>query len=91
VVKGASLTITTIRFITASQASQLLGGESIGRNGTQLVCYVEVKGPFNVIHMHFPKHRRNVSTIRQSGVMVFDAYTLVISFSGVHSQFEIAR
>jgi hypothetical protein len=76
VVPGATLTITSIQFITASQASQLLGGEDIGRNSTQLVCYVVVKGPFNVINMSLPPTvSGKVSMIRQSGVMVFDAYT----------------
>lgn len=45
---GTPSTITKIAFMTTSQASTLLQGESIGRPDGAMVCYVELRGPFTI-------------------------------------------
>jgi len=73
---GTTPTIAKVLFIPASEASSLMGGESIGRPDTTLVCYVEVHGNLSkagIVHELGP-----ASTNTQPahvGRLVFDAQT----------------
>ena len=44
---GTPLKATSIQFITAKQASDIMKGKSIGRPDNALVCYVKLQGPFS--------------------------------------------
>jgi len=81
---GTTPTIAKVLFIPASEASSLMGGESIGRPDTTLVCYVEVHGNLSkagIVHELGP-----ASTNTQPahvGRLVFDAQTgnlLILAF-----------
>jgi hypothetical protein len=71
---GTPLKATSIQFITAKQASDLMKGESIGRPDDALVCYVKLQGPFSLGAVSVPP---GVTTTGNapSGKMVFDATT----------------
>lgn len=72
---GAQLHILTIQFVPASQASQLMNGESVGRPDTYLVCYVSLQGPFLTSSLHAnPAAPKRPKTV-QYGYEVFDAHT----------------
>lgn len=89
VVAGAHLTILTIQFVTARQASQLMVGESVGRPDGALVCYVKVEGPFLLINIHGPPPRPNAKappTTAKYGDTVFDAHTGNLLVWGVYFQ-----
>lgn len=76
VVKGAQMTILTIQFVSAQQASKLMNGESVGRPDTALVCYVKVEGPFLLTGVHFAHvPGKKAPTTAKYGYMVFDAHT----------------
>ena len=83
---GSPITVT-ILFIPASQASALIGGDSVGRPDTTLVCYVSARGNFPVMHsepagtrFRHSVSRRTHSHARDTTVLpekhyIFDAQT----------------
>lgn len=80
-VPGAHPIIEKILFITAKQASELMHGESVGRPDNVLVCYVLLKGPFQIAISGPaipPGHNASPSS-NSSGITrieeVFDAYS----------------
>ncbi len=73
-VPGAKLQFLSIQFVTASQASVLMRGESIGRPDNYLVCYVKVLGPFSLEHISVPRGAKLITTAN-TGAAVFDAHT----------------
>lgn len=85
VVPGAHLQILTIQFVPASQASQLMDGESVGRPDDYLVCYVKVQGPFLLAHMHGASGAKEPTTAKY-GDAVFDAHTGNLLVWGVYFQ-----
>lgn len=72
---GTPPSIAKILFIPASQASDLLRGESIGRPGTALVCYVEIHGALSTEHLRLPATGTRAPRPASVGVLVFDAQT----------------
>lgn len=88
VVPGAHLKILTIQFVTASKASQLMVGESVGRPDNALVCYVKVEGPFFLTNIHGgpPRPNSKVPTTAKYGDAVFDAHTGNLLVWGVYFQ-----
>jgi len=73
---GTTPTIAKVLFIPASEASSLMGGESIGRPDTTLVCYVEVHGNLSragIVHEISPASTNTQPA--QVGRLVFDAQT----------------
>lgn len=77
VVKGAQMTILTIQFVSAQQASKLMDGESVGRPDNALVCYVEMEGPFLLTGVSVPPEPsgKKYPTTAKYGHEVFDAHT----------------
>ncbi|MHB8598085.1 MAG: hypothetical protein ACYDER_14875 [Ktedonobacteraceae bacterium] len=71
-VSGNRPAILHIKFVTAKQASILLQGELVSQQANQLVCYVELQGPFDLTAMKGPA---NASRIFQNGYVIFDAHT----------------
>ncbi|GCE50744.1 hypothetical protein EI42_05625 [Thermosporothrix hazakensis] len=71
---GTTIEIKTIQFITASNASEQIGREDIGRNADDLVCFVEVKGSFTLARGHIVIPQKDALK-RKGGFMIFDAYT----------------
>jgi hypothetical protein len=71
---GTPLKATSIQFITAKQASNLLGGEDIGRPDNASVCYVKLQGPFPMGAIYAPQGA-DLTGSAPSGDMVFDATT----------------
>ena len=87
VVQGAQLQILTIQFVPAKQASQMMHGESVGRPDDYLVCYVKVKGPFLLTHIHgAPGSNANAPKTAESGDAVFDASTGNLLVWGIYFQ-----
>lgn len=84
VVPGARLTILTIQFVTASRASELMKGESVGRPDTALVCYVKVQGPFQLTNIHRNPAQSKLPTTAKYGDAVFDAHTGNLLVWGVY-------
>ncbi len=73
---GTTPTIAKVLFIPASEASNLMGGKSIGRPDTTLVCYVEVHGNLSrvgIVHEISPASTNTQPA--QVGRLVFDAQT----------------
>jgi hypothetical protein len=75
VAEGGHLSIVSIQFISAQQASQAIG-EDVGRPSDTLVCYVVLHGPFKVGAVSAPYGTTPVSSETfQTGEIVFDAQT----------------
>ncbi len=75
VAPGGHLTIVSIQFIAAQQASNAIG-EDVGRPADTLVCYVKLHGPFIIGAVSAPYGTTPVSSRTfQTGEMVFDAQT----------------
>lgn len=79
---GTAITIKTLQFMTAQEASKRLGGEDISRNMDSLVCMVEIQGSFTLTHMHMVIPQKDALT-QKNGFLIFDAYTGNILLWGV--------
>ncbi|GCE21135.1 hypothetical protein [Dictyobacter kobayashii] len=73
-VPGAHLKILTIKFVTAQQASVLMGGESVDRPDNYLVCYVRVQGPFQTTRLHLMSTTQPTKQ-PEVGDVVYDGHT----------------
>lgn len=72
-VKGVTVSIETIQFMTSKQASALMDGEETGLPDTATVCYVKLHGPFTVVGP-VPPGAQQLPTVAY-GVEIFDAQT----------------
>lgn len=71
---GKAAIIRTIDFITSKDASLRLHGASIGLADTDIVCYVELYGPFSTTKVSLPPGAKPLPP-SDLGVEVFDALT----------------
>ncbi len=74
-VTGGHPIIEKILFISAKQASALIGGESADRPDNTIVCYVQLRGPFMIGGMAIPYGVQNSNPTVMRGYEIFDAYT----------------
>jgi outer membrane protein assembly factor BamB len=74
-VSGAPPTILKILFVSSKQASDLMHGESTGLPDDALVCYVELRGPFNPVMISEPPGASGPQKPVEIGEEVFDAET----------------
>ena len=72
-VKGATVSIISVQFITSKQASVLMRGEETGLPPTATVCYVKLRGPFTLVAPIAPGSKP-LPTVPY-GVEIFDAQT----------------
>lgn len=82
-VPGAHLKILTVKFVTAQEASVLMGGESVGRPDNYLVCYVRVQGPFQTTHLHLMSTNKPIKQ-PMIGDVVYDGHTGNMLLWGVY-------
>lgn len=71
---GKPATIRTIQFISSKKASLLIQNESTGLADTEIVCYVELYGPFTNIYVPVPPGAKSYPKT-DIGVEIFDAQT----------------
>ncbi|HEX3092556.1 MAG TPA: hypothetical protein VHW72_08050 [Candidatus Angelobacter sp.] len=74
--KGKKPTITRAEFLTSKQVKEILRGASTGFADDQLLCYVELKGPFTF------SGPPNTSVTYPRGIMIFHAATGNFVMSG---------
>jgi len=74
-VHGAHLTLESVRFVSDSEATKLMGGEDPGVLGKTLVCVALVTGPFHVTIDQAPGSRNSPTQIVNKVGVVFDAHT----------------
>ncbi|HEX6817084.1 MAG TPA: hypothetical protein VF120_01820 [Ktedonobacterales bacterium] len=69
--------VISVDFITAAQASQRMGGESVGVPDSSLVCFAQVRGDFITYGPPSGKHMQGeVATLHDHDyTLVFDAQT----------------
>lgn len=72
-VKGTTVGIISIQFITSEQASVLMHGKGTGLSPTAEVCYVKLRGPFTPVAPVAPGAKQ-LPTVPY-GVEIFDART----------------
>ncbi|MGB8348150.1 MAG: hypothetical protein WCD86_24935 [Ktedonobacteraceae bacterium] len=72
-IKGTTVGIISIQFITSEQASVLMHGEETGLSPTATVCYVKLHGPFTLAAPG-ATGARQLPTVPY-GVEIFDART----------------
>lgn len=73
--KGSKPAVAQIAFASKEQAITWMRGESLDELPAHAaVCYVRLSGPFSSQHIHAPKGA-TLSTVFQTGYMVFDAQT----------------
>jgi len=73
-ISGKPPTIVKIVFVTSKEASNLMKGESVGRPGDALVCYVLLRGPFKV-STRMSTDMPVANPTATLGELVFDAQT----------------
>jgi hypothetical protein len=74
--KGKRPTITRAEFLTSKQVTEILRGASTGFADDQLLCYVELKGPFTF------SGPPNTTVTYPRGIMIFHAATGNFVMSG---------
>jgi hypothetical protein len=74
--KGKKPTITRAEFLTSKQVREILRGASTGFADDQLLCYVELKGPFTF------SGPPNTTVTYPRGIMIFHAATGNFVMSG---------
>lgn len=73
-VKGATLHIAAVQFMTSAEASALMHGAETGLPSTSIVCYAKLQGPFTLQGMPAQPGATLPSTVAY-GVEIFDAQT----------------
>lgn len=74
--KGEKPTITRAEFLTSKQVTEILRGANTGFADDQLLCYVELKGPFTF------SGPPNTNVTYPRGIMIFHAATGNFVMSG---------
>jgi hypothetical protein len=74
--KNGKLTITRAEFLTSKQVKEILRGANTGFADDQLLCYVELKGPFTF------SGPPNTTVTYPRGIMIFHAATGNFVISG---------
>ena len=74
--KNEKLTITRAEFLTSKQVKEILRGANTGFADDQLLCYVELKGPFTF------SGPPNTTVTYPRGIMIFHAATGNFVMSG---------
>ncbi len=82
VAQGGHPQVLEVKFITAKEASNLMNGEAVGRPDNSIVCYVKLKGPFLLKHVHTLLPLKSDKT-SEAGDIVFDGKTGNVLIWGV--------